>query len=71
MRGQGITSCTGRISGIFKNLEVPVLNLGPVLSKYCPKDLVVNSNDAHPNEFVHQITADTLLPFLRKQNLIE
>ena len=62
---------TQPIGDFFRAQNIPVLDLQPVLQKYEPDKLIVNNNDAHPNEFVHHLTADTLLPFLKHEGLIK
>lgn len=47
--------------------NVPYLSLADKLAKFSAGELIVNNNDAHPNEFVHQMVADTLTQFLKKK----
>lgn len=51
-------------------LQIPVLDLAPVLKPYLAEGLVVNRFDAHPNELAHRLAAEAmerdLLPDLMK-----
>ena len=49
---------------------VPCLSLIPLLVNATPEDLVVNANDAHPNEAVHQKVAQALAAFFKEQKLL-
>jgi hypothetical protein len=53
-----------QLDQFWSGLTVPHLDLLPVFEPYDPEQLVVNSYDAHPNEFAHQKAADAMLEFL-------
>ena len=45
--------------------NVPCLDLTSTFDGYSERDLTVNANDTHPNEFANRLVADTLYPFLK------
>jgi len=53
-----------KLSRFWSSIGVPHLDLLPVFDGANPDDLVVNSDDTHPNVRAHGIAADALLPFL-------
>jgi hypothetical protein len=56
-----------RLDDFWRSLGVPHLDLLPAYEPYPPGKLVVNANDAHPNEFAHGLAADVIARFLEKQ----
>ena len=44
----------------FEVNETQVLDLLPALAEHGPDELVVNSQDAHPNELAHQLFAEAI-----------
>lgn len=50
--------------------DIPCLSLLPLLAKDASEDLVVNGNDAHPNERTHSRVAEALEAFLFSHNLL-
>ncbi len=48
------------LRNFFEANDVDVVDLLPVLSGHSVKDLIVNSQDAHPNEFAHRLFADSV-----------
>jgi hypothetical protein len=55
-----------KLDVFWKDANVPNLDLLPVFEKHRPKDLIVHSNDPHPNELAHEIAAKAILEFLDK-----
>jgi lysophospholipase L1-like esterase len=55
----------------LKTQAIPSLNLIPIFAPYAPEDIIVNNNDAHPNQKAHALVADTLSVFLQEHNLIK
>lgn len=49
----------------FHATGIPSLDISPLVKGKTPKELMVSKNDAHPNEWVNQVVADTLDQFLR------
>lgn len=58
---------TDPVKDWLKTAQVPYLSLSEKLAPIPATDLIVNNNDAHPNEFVHQLVADTLVQFLKSE----
>ncbi len=53
-----------QLGQLWKELDVPHLDLMPVLKGHRPERLVVNAFDAHPNEFANQLVAKAIDEFL-------
>ena len=53
----GIHATLGKF---FEVNETQVLDLLPALARHDPDELVVNSQDAHPNELAHQLFAEAI-----------
>lgn len=47
---------------------IPALDLTPVFAKLPVEEMVVNVNDAHPNEKAHALAAEKILSFLKLQS---
>lgn len=54
----------------LKSQQIPTLNLSPVFAPFSPEEIMVNNNDAHPNEKAHELVAETLSVFLSSQKLV-
>ncbi|MDG1896708.1 MAG: SGNH/GDSL hydrolase family protein [Fuerstiella sp.] len=52
---------------LWKELNVPHLDLLPVFEPYSPEIVVVSPYDAHPNEFAHGLAEVAILDFLETQ----
>jgi hypothetical protein len=48
------------LSGLWKELRVPELDLLPVYQGLTSKDVTVNAHDAHPNELANRLAADAI-----------
>jgi lysophospholipase L1-like esterase len=62
-----------KIEQTFDELQVPLVNTFPTFqAKYesNPKNAWVANDDAHPNNKVHQIIADSLYEFIENKNII-
>lgn len=55
---------TARVVNLFREQGVPVLDVTDLVAGMDPADLVVNSVDSHPNEFVHRLVAEQLYPIV-------
>ncbi len=55
------------LDDFWRSIKVQHLDLLSVFESHTPKELMVNSFDAHPNEFAHSLAAAALSPFLEKQ----
>ena len=55
------------LDDFWHGIEVRHLDLLPVLESHTPQKLMVNSFDAHPNEFAHSVVSTALSAFLKKQ----
>lgn len=53
-----------QLDSFWKDANVPNLDLLPFFEQYKPKDLIVHSNDPHPNELAHEIAAKAIIEFL-------
>jgi hypothetical protein len=51
----------------WKDKGVAHLDLLPVFSNLPPAKLVVNPHDAHPNEYAHQLAAEAIDQFLKRE----
>ncbi len=51
---------TAKVVDFFEERQVPVLDVTDLIENVPPKQLVANSLDAHPSEWVHQQVADAL-----------
>ena len=56
-----------RLDEAWHSIKVPHLDLLPLFESHTPKELMVNSFDAHPNEYAHSLVASALSSFLKKQ----
>ncbi len=56
-----------RLDEVWRNLEVPHLDLLSAFEADPSADLVVNSHDAHPNERAHAIAAKSIAAFIDEQ----
>ena len=54
----------------FATRQVPTLDVRRWLIGQDPRAFIVNTNDPHPNEHLHQMVADSLLALLRNQGWI-
>ena len=54
----------------FSHYHVPVLSVADLINHEPPEKLVVNNNDAHPNEFVNRIIADALYKTLVEEGYL-
>ncbi len=52
------------LAGVWSSLGVPYLDLFFDFDQYVPRELVVNSYDAHPNEKAHRIAAESISKFI-------
>lgn len=50
--------------------QIPTLNLSPVFAPFAAEEIIVNNNDAHPNEKAHALVADTLAVYMQQQHLL-
>src|ERR1041385_7682492 len=48
------------LSRVWKELNVPQLDLLPVYAGLSPREVTVNAHDAHPNERAHRLAADAI-----------
>jgi lysophospholipase L1-like esterase len=62
--------CIEPIKQFLNSAGIPSLDLQPVYRNLPVADLIVNPNDAHPNEKAHQLAADAILEFLSAQRLV-
>jgi hypothetical protein len=51
----------------WRELNVPHLDLLSVYKDLPPSKITVNRYDAHPNEYAHQLAAERIDEFLKKQ----
>ena len=58
---------TSKVTQIFTEQDVPVLDVTELVTGMTPADLVVNSIDSHPNEFVNRLVADKLYEIMQDQ----
>lgn len=49
-----------KLSEFFGRMDVPLLDLMPVVQGYEPEDLMVNAQDRHPNERAHALFAQAI-----------
>jgi hypothetical protein len=63
----GYRDVHAKLNQFWREQGVPHLDLLPAFSGYTPEELVVNSNDPHPNEFAHAIAARQIQKFLERQ----
>lgn len=56
----------GRLDALWRSLGVPHLDLRPAFAGFAPDALVVNRNDAHPNERAHALAASAIARFLQE-----
>ncbi|HEY8518377.1 MAG TPA: SGNH/GDSL hydrolase family protein [Candidatus Binatia bacterium] len=54
-----------RLAALWQSLGVPHLDLRDAFADVPPASLVVNADDAHPNETAHALAAEALAAFLR------
>lgn len=54
-----------QLAGLWKSLDVPHLDLAPVLLPRGPRRLAVNRFDAHPNEQAHALAAAAIEEFIQ------
>lgn len=59
------------IEAFLQREGIPVLDLYNIVKSIPVRDRVVNDNDAHPSELVHQKVADALGDFLMESKLIK
>lgn len=55
------------LNEFWSQLNVPHLDLLPVLESYLVEALVVNGRDPHPNEKAHALAADAIAQFVEQQ----
>ena len=55
-----------RLNEHWRELDVPHLDLLSVYESSHPDEVVVNSHDAHPNEWAHKMAAEAIAVFLEK-----
>lgn len=55
----------------FADRDVPSLDVRRWLIGKDPRDYIVNSNDPHPNEFLHGMVADSLYRLFQQQGWVE
>jgi lysophospholipase L1-like esterase len=55
-----------RLDELWRKLRVPHLDLRTALAGVDPAELVVNPDDAHPNERAHALAAAAIVEFLRQ-----
>jgi lysophospholipase L1-like esterase len=51
---------TGQVVNLYREQGLPVLDVTELVSGLDPRQLIVSPEDAHPNEFVHQLVAEEL-----------
>ena len=51
----------------WKENGVPHLDLLPIFSNQPPSKIIANANDAHPNEYAHQLAAQAIEEFLKHE----
>jgi len=56
-----------KLDSLWKELNVPHLDLLETYGNYSSKELMVNKYDAHPNEFAHKLAAGAISDFLQKE----
>lgn len=56
-----------QLDDFWRSIDVPHLDLLPVYGGRLPRELMVNSHDAHPNELAHSLAADAIARFLEQQ----
>lgn len=54
-----------KLADYFTSLDVPVLDMLPVLNQYRPEQIMVSRYDYHLNEFGHQLIAGNLYQFIK------
>jgi len=50
-----------KVAGFFQKQDIPVVDLLPVFADRDPADVVLNAQDAHPNELAHRLAAEAIL----------
>ena len=55
---------TSQVANLYREQELPVLDVTDLVAGMDPAGLVVNSVDSHPNEFVHRLVAEGLYPLV-------
>ncbi len=60
---------TSRVSNVYREQGVPVLDVTDLVAGMNSTDLVVNNVDSHPNEFVHHLVAEKLYQLLLDNQL--
>jgi hypothetical protein len=60
----GSAPLSAKVAQAFEEAGAQVLDLSPVLAGRDPKDMVVNANDAHPNEALNREVAGMLYPLV-------
>ncbi len=56
-----------QLARYWQERGIPHLDLLPVFTDQPPAQLVVNSHDAHPNEFAHELAAKAIDEFLKRE----
>lgn len=56
-----------KLDELWAQLNVPHLDLLPIIDQHAGENLVVNAYDAHPNERAHAVAADAINTFLEKR----
>ena len=51
---------TSKVVNLYKEEDVPVLDVAELIRGMNPRDIIVNPTDAHANEFLHRLVAEEL-----------
>lgn len=57
-----------KVAEYCRSIDVPVLDLDPVLTPHVDEGLTVNRFDAHPNERAHELAAEAIRAFLLRDS---
>jgi len=60
-----LTDVHQKLVDYLTSLNVPVVDMLPVLNQYRPEQITVSRRDFHLNEFGHQLIADNLYKFVK------
>ncbi len=67
----GSDFATEPITGFFEGKGIPVLDVRSMAKDEAVEDLLVNQNDPHPSEKLHEMVADSLFEMLEQNGLVE
>ena len=60
-----LTDIHQKLVDYFTSLNVPVLDMLPILNQYRPEQIMVSRRDFHLNELGHQLIADNLYQLVK------